>query len=336
MGEKKFFIKKKRGITDDAPQTSADESSSITPGPQFEQKEAKREEETTVIEPVTSGEPVRTEPMTAQDVVQWFIDFFGEDVFRHIKDNPNFRLSLVDEETSVTNWLTRALKTFLSFDDLLSIGQRIRFNTVHYETRIAEIEEANRVLEQNLEHAEQKVGKAETAVRSAEAIQHKLRNKIKASMPLQLLIDNFLATDPSTAPIVGLLREAMEDPVEDLPDFTLGLTKGWLAVSRVFELEITDEKQRMETMHETLKKLLCELSGKIISQRRDILQNIAAIVSSGFKDYDFVSPEEALQVDPSVHKAIGLGGTKVKEGITFAVVRKNTRQTVVYAEIKVS
>jgi hypothetical protein len=66
-----------------------------------------------------------------------------------------------------------------------------------------------------------------------------------------------------------------------------------------------------------------------------MLDLLAVACSAKFKLYKFISPEESLQVDPRIHSATALGGSTIKEGISFAVIKKDTMQTVKYAEIRV-
>ena len=61
-----------------------------------------------------------------------------------------------------------------------------------------------------------------------------------------------------------------------------------------------------------------------------------SIYASKFEDYIFVSPEETLQLDPNIHNARGLGSTNIVEGASYAVIRRTSRQTVIYAEVKVN
>ena len=132
------------------------------------------------------------------------------------------------------------------------------------------------------------------------------------------------------------MKETIENSQEGTDVFLISFLKTFAAVREVLKIDFEDEKQKMENVYNSLAQMLSAISGLFPSERRDFLDLVAGLVSDEFNEYQFVSPEQTLQIDPDIHDAHGVGSGTVKEGKTFAVIRKSTRKAVKYAEIKVN
>lgn len=195
-----------------------------------------------------------------------------------------------------------------------------------------------------LKEAKEKQGKQEVQIKNlsaqvedGEEQVYKLEKKYADTIAVADLINEFMLNEiqtKETREIVNMLLEAYKNGGKQGQKFVLGFLKGfsWLenSILRLGE----DEKENVDILNEGTKLLMEQISEKTSAERRPILDKIAALCNTYLFTYDFVSPEQTLQIDPTIHNAEGLGGTVIKEGKSFAVVRRETRKAVYYAEIK--
>jgi hypothetical protein len=139
--------------------------------------------------------------------------------------------------------------------------------------------------------------------------------------------------------IARMLEDAIGQGGDDgLPSFVTRLAKGWAALQYVLQTsaEISDDKEKLEVVYPALTNLLACISGCYVTDRRMVLELVAKHCNEFFSDYDFISPEQTLNADPDIHNATGLGNAQIREGVTFCVVRRDTKKTVKYADVKVN
>lgn len=173
-------------------------------------------------------------------------------------------------------------------------------------------------------------------VDDAEEQLFKTEKKYADTVPVGDLIDSFLKQNFSneyTHKISELLKEGYKNGGRNGAKFTYGFLKGFVAIEETIINLGSDEKENLDLLHEAGKSLLGQITELTVPERRPILDVVANMFNSYLHTYDFVSPEQTLQIDPTIHNAEGLGGSVVKEGLSFAVVRRETRKTVFYAEI---
>ena len=91
----------------------------------------------------------------------------------------------------------------------------------------------------------------------------------------------------------------------------------------------------LKIIDEILRFMLENLKDNFILQRRALLDALARIITKKFDNFDFISPEETLQIDLDIHNTKGTGGNKIKQGFSFAVIRRENKQTYKYADIEV-
>ncbi|MBN2891312.1 MAG: hypothetical protein JXL97_05555 [Bacteroidales bacterium] len=191
---------------------------------------------------------------------------------------------------------------------------------------------------------EEKIGKQEIQVKNltmqvedAEELVYKTEKKYADTVPVEDLILDFIRSKISnqyTLKIVELLKEGYKNGGKNGTKFIFGFLKGFVFVEEAILTLGADEKENLDLLHNSGKNLLSNISELTIPERRPILDIVANLYNSYMNEYDFVSPEQTLQIDPNIHNADGLGGSVVKEGKSFAVVRRETKKPVYYADIK--
>ena len=67
--------------------------------------------------------------------------------------------------------------------------------------------------------------------------------------------------------------------------------------------------------------------------RKEILNEFASLISENFIELEFVSPENYLYFDNTIHAIPQGSGDRIVEGINFAVINKKTKKTIIYADV---
>ncbi|MBN2663621.1 MAG: hypothetical protein JXR68_08215 [Bacteroidales bacterium] len=166
---------------------------------------------------------------------------------------------------------------------------------------------------------------------------YKTEKKYADSIAISDIINEFTQTElqtKETREISNMLLDAYKNGGKNGQKFVLSFLKGFSWVENSIKKLGEDEKENVDLLNESTKQLMQQISEKNSAERRPILDKIANLCNSYLFTYDFISPEQTLQIDPTIHNAQGLGGTVIKEGLSFAVVRRETRKAVYYADIK--
>ncbi len=278
---------------------------------------------------------------SAEDIAKWLLGFVGQDVFDQLKNNKYLQLPYTEENITIAQWLEKAIKTIFPQDSLHKIGAQIQRN----EDRSSQVTQLANTLQQERGKNEEKYKQYDmkfkelkSKIDEAEDDKHRIKNELSAVIPLDIYINEYFRDPEDTSTelkkLIGLLHDAANSKSADAGKFIMKLSKGWTALKYAFSLLAKDEKENLEIVHKASTKVLSAISGCFIAERRAILDMIAKICSLNFQTYDFISPEETLNVDPDIHNANGVGSSRIVEGITFAVVRRETRKAVKYADIK--
>ncbi len=316
----------------------------------FVKKNKKEEEEantetadTNQLKTVTENQIAQKTIKSPEDISNWLIGFLGDDMFEQIKTNPYLQLPYTDENIELKDWLVKAIKTIFKPETIGNIGQQIQEN----HNKLAEINAIAQQAQQEKQQIEERLTKAQTRFEqiknetdNAEDEKFQIEKKLRASIELSQFIDDFFDNNESKhsdiEKLVRLFKESLSNLNENLSTFLIKFGKGWMFIQAAILQFNDDEKANMKQLHQALTHLMAFISQTHIPERRPALDLVASFVSSKFSEYEFISPEQTLQVDPAIHNAQGLGSNTVKEGVSFAVIRKESRQAVIYADIKVS
>lgn len=274
------------------------------------------------------------------DITNWIVNLIGEDIFKELKENPNFQLPYTDDDINTKEWLSKSIKTLFTKENIAQMGSQIQASQAEV-NQLAQV--ANKIEEEKkamLEKYNLKFQALKEEVENAEDNKYRIEKELNTAVPLTSLISEFYRDPEDRSPelkkLISTLHTALEEKDSNVSKFILRFSKGWFVIKSTISKLGEDEKQNLDNLHNATRELLSYISNTFISERRPLLDIIAKICSNQFTNYDFISPEQTLQPDPEIHDAGGLGISTIKEGITFAVVRKDTRKAVKYAEIKMS
>lgn len=278
----------------------------------------------------------------ADDVAKWLIAQFGEDLFNELLKNPNLKLPYAEDDITAESWLERGIKTLFTQENIAhiykvtaNIGQSnadANIDAVVDERMAQKVEKYNakfQELRSNMEDLEGE--KAE--------LQSRLNKTLEADSFVKTIFRSADGETEAQKRIARTLEDAIGQGGDDgLPSFVTRLAKGWSSLQYVLQTsaEIGDDKEKLEVVYPALTNLLACISGCYVTDRRMILELVAKHCNEFFSDYDFISPEQTLNADPDIHNATGLGNAQIREGVTFCVVRRDTKKTVKYADVKVN
>lgn len=264
------------------------------------------------------------------------VSLLGSDVLLRLRQNPNVNLPYADDLKTDDDWLRRALQTLLTLDDIQVVGERLSGFVLDSQRPLLQQIESYRweLMEgqQKLEQTQQQLQTVEDGRERAEVDGFRLRKQMATMLPARLVVE-LLFRQEDERPLRDLLLEAADQPSPDLEPFLAAFVPAWSHLRQVVAGFGSEPTDNLRTLHATLTQLLTNLSGLYLPQRRPVLDKVAQWASEPFADYLFVSPEESAQVDPSIHNAHGIGGSNVIEGRSFAVLRRQSRTVMLYADI---
>jgi hypothetical protein len=271
-------------------------------------------------------------------IADWIHATIGSGVFEILKKNSWLQLPFASpDEISGKEWLLRALKTIFAQEQFAELGNEILKNQQNQTQSIqksadSETEQKIAKMQQNFEMLQQQLENRETE-------KFKIEKELQNALPLSKFISLFFKDDdidtPSRKQLRNMLNETVEHPQKQTAEFVILFGKGWAFIQNALSELVEDEKENMEKVHKATIDFLESITETRIPERRELLDLTAKIINENFKEYEFISPEQTLQIDPSIHNAQGKGSSPIKEGVSFAVIRKASRQAVKYAEIKV-
>ena len=278
----------------------------------------------------------------ADDVAKWLIAQFGEDIFNELLKNPNLKLPYADEDITAESWLERGIKTLFTQENIAhiykvtaNIGQSnadANIDAVVDERMAQKVEKYNakfQELRSNMEDLEGE--KAE--------LQSRLNKTLEADAFVKTIFRSADGETDAQKRIARTLEDAIGQGGDDaLPSFVTKFAKGWAPLQYVLQTsaDLADDKAKLDAVYPALTNLLACISGCYVTDRRMVLELVAKHCNEFFSDYDFISPEQTLNADPDIHNATGLGNAQIREGVSFCVVRRDTKKTVKYADVKVN
>jgi hypothetical protein len=320
---------------DDDPPVSEDALKKDLPA----REEEPLKEQADPVAEVTSGpDPVQHELPEEPElrIAALLLESFGKEAFERIRSEGSFMVPFTDEQTSLEVWTGQCIRMLFKAEEISALALNFSRWLEQKESATALLKQEILTLKERLEIGAERIRAMENDYVIADSERQQLRKELLSSISAVYFIDRFLlqSTSPEAAKIAGLLKEEMERPGEDFPHFVTGFTDGWMTLLTAIS-SAADDESGMEAVHLALTGLLEKIAGRGITARRAILEIVAGLCSAKFKLFKFISPEESLQVDPRIHSATALGGSTIREGVSFAVIRKDTMQTVKYAEIRV-
>ncbi|MEH0154275.1 hypothetical protein V6R21_09020 [Limibacter armeniacum] len=300
------------------------------------QEKQEETEETKRLSMTKEGDPIQKEGKKDKkketlQLPEWFIRHFGKDILQQIKENPNLTLPFEEKEMPLEEWLVKSLKTILPSSNLDSVIKNIEKEESTKDKEKLSLQNALDKAEAEMLKAQQELKAAQARVDDAEVALFRNKKELESRYPVKEMLKALTATEDQA--IKTILEDALEEPDDQLAAFVFHFLNGWHYVKGAHFAAQGSEEEKMELLYQALSFLLTRLKGLTCTARRSLLDEVADFASAASKDFQFVSPERSTQIDPSIHDAVGVGGSAIKEGYSFAVIRKDTRSTVKYASV---
>jgi|GEM_PF-4086960 hypothetical protein len=252
---------------------------------------------------------------STQNYLEWIEKRLLKDLLENIQEYDFLRIYAQDEwgkPISKEKFLENILKAFFKRDDL----ERFKANLeelMSQEERVLQMEEVVQKLSKEIKKMEHKQNKIGSRLMDKQSV-------------LELILWDF------EGEIKKLLKEECDQ--EDSGEFIITFSASFRDILTTKEL-IKDkpQKYKLEEIYRVSSKLLKSISNRYITNRRRILSALAEFLSEDFDDYRFISAEDYTFVDPKIHNIIVKKGQKIKESLSFCVVKKETSQTIKYADV---
>jgi hypothetical protein len=241
---------------------------------------------------------------------------------------------LVSAENQLTNEQIKSKIFSNVFND--KFLQNLRIFLDEYVQKNNELIAENQELTEKQRKQEIFIKNLQSQIEDTEEQIFKIERKFADTVPVADLISFFITSkiqNQHTKKINELLAESFKNSGKNGQKFAMSFLKGFAFIEDAILSLGDDEKENLDILHNATTKFLSEITETNAPERRPLLDIIATLCNSYLTAYDFISPEQTLQIDPLIHNAEGIGGTVVKEGQSFAVVRRDTRKTVYYADI---
>jgi hypothetical protein len=268
----------------------------------------------------------------------WLLVVLGEQVWENLRALMGYEKPYQEDETpeDLPTWTLNLLKTGLRHNEQTSDVEHLArtlfaqwFAPQDENKRLkTEVKRLAEALQQAQEKTENWQKKCDTAQMQA----FRAEENLKETVPLHDFVDAVFS-DKEGQRFLPLWEDALKNPAENLPEFALACGKAWSAFRQEMTRLPESEEEKMEVLHKQLSVFLKGISGQHISQRRQILDLVGKIASTCLQEHDFISPEESRQINLDMHTPIG-NGELIREGISFAIIRREGRQVMRYAEVR--
>lgn len=278
----------------------------------------------------------------ADDVARWLIAQFGEDLFNELLKNPNLKLPYAEDDITAESWLERGIKTLFTQENIAHIYKvTANIGQSNADANIDAVVDER--MAQKVEKYNAKFQELRSNMETLEGEKAELQSRLNKTLEADAFVKTIFRSADGETDAQKRIARTLEDAIgqggdDGLPSFVTRLAKGWSSLQYVLQTsaEIGDDKEKLEEVYPALTNLLACISGCYVTDRRMILELVAKHCNEFFSDYDFISPEQTLNADPDIHNATGLGNAQIREGVTFCVVRRDTKKTVKYADVKVN
>jgi negative regulator of genetic competence, sporulation and motility len=174
-----------------------------------------------------------------------------------------------------------------------------------------------------------------------ETLSQNLRDDLKKlkEINLELLtttVPKLLVIQEALGDFRGDIRELLEEEANerDTGEFLVAFSISFREILVVIELtKELSESERFEKVYQATERLFKSISKKYAVNRKRLLSQVAEYLSEIFESYRFISAEDYSFVDGKIHNIVEKRGQKIKEGLSFGVLKKETLQVVKYADV---
>jgi hypothetical protein len=268
----------------------------------------------------------------------WLLAVLGEQIWGNLRGIIAYERPYQEGEAveALPEWLLDLLKTSLRHNEQISDAAHLakilfaqwfapQDENKFLKTELKQLAEA-------LQNAQEKTENLQKSCDAAQLKAFQAEESLKETIPLRDFVE-VAFSDKEGQRFLPLWEDALKNPAENLPDFALACSKAWLAFRQETTQLPENEEERLEILHKQLSAFLKGISGQHITQRRQVLDLVGKIASTYLQAHDFISPEESRQINLDLHAPVG-NGELVREGISFAIIRRENRQVMRYAEVR--
>ena len=216
------------------------------------------------------------------------------------------------ESLSKEEFIQNLLKAFFTKEDLEKFKSNIQ--------ELLEKDEINKELKEQLDSIKSQIKSLK------EQNQRLKKETISKTQVVELILNSF----------EGQIKELLieESKEADTGEFIVAFSSSFRDILVVLELsKDKEEDERLEIVYEYSKRVLKSISGVYIASRKRLLSLLAEYLSSWFESYKFISGEDYSFVDSKVHNIVVKEGQKIKEALSFCVIKSDSLQTIKYADV---
>jgi len=199
-----------------------------------------------------------------------------------------------------------------------------------FEKKISELEQINKKLDIYIKNLKSQLDDNQEDI-------FRIEKKYETSIAFDDISNFFIKrkiNDFYTQKIANLLKESYLTGESNSRKFVFAFMKAFIFIEEGLMRIGIDENENLKVLFHAGEKLMSNITNLFSSERRLILDTVADMLSSKFENYKFISAEQSLQIDPAIHNVEGVGGTSIKQGLSFAVIRKDTQKTVYFADVE--
>ncbi|MEO5357987.1 MAG: hypothetical protein H7844_11910 [Nitrospirae bacterium YQR-1] len=271
--------------------------------------------------------------LSIENIINANLEIFGEQPFKGILNNPVLDLDEENTKATVKQWMSKMIKTYFTYDDIDAAEKNLKNNYIRLKAQYKNSVTQRQKLEEMLITEQQGKKTLNEKYDELAVFKYKLQKQLNSMVPLRDFVQISMHGNKIGEYLLQLTAELSESNNPAATVFIIRLCKCIREFQDIISKGAGSEKELMENVYHWSISFLHEVSGMYFTERKNIMNAIGRVLSSYFENYDFISPEDSLHVDPKIHDVRGLGGKTVKEGKSFLVLRKDTRQTVLLAQI---
>lgn len=268
----------------------------------------------------------------------WLLAVLGESVWGNLRQVIGYERPYQENETpeALPDWLLDLLKTGLRHNEQISdvthLAQTLFAQWFAPQDENERLKTELKRLQEALQQTQEKAESLQKMCDLAQVRAFQAEERLKETIALRDFVE-VAFSDREGQRFLPLWEDALKNPADNLPEFALACSKAWLAFRQETAQLPTQEEERLEVLHKQLSAFLKGISGQHIAQRRQVLDLVGKIASTYLQAHDFVSPEESRQINLDLHTPVG-NGELIREGISFAIIKRENKQVIRYAEVR--
>jgi len=282
---------------------------------------------TTIVEEPKERDILLEKDKKRFKIESWILDNIDNRVIKNIKENTNLPLAMLEDSLNLEEWLSMVFKSIISKEDYITLGKNIQENIIE---PIDELKKSEKDLKNRIKILTEEIETIEEDKRREARKNLRVTKELEQSISLEYMIE---ILDSRYSKIKRYLQEDVNELVDESYKFVSNFIIESRAIDRLSLIQIKNEEQKMNLYLKNTKEFFKAISSYQIPHRKEILNEFASLISENFIELEFVSPENYLYFDNTIHAIPQGSGDRIVEGINFAVINKKTKKTIIYADV---